>query len=183
MFDVVTERFPNFDEALAQLREWLSGRKLPAEVGWVFCEDITWYRKRFLVRLPLPADNISVARAWYATGVRVAGAIRFDVNCASSDVTYCSVWFPGDSCDTAYWPHKGFRIHQHPAFGQARCTGPHLFWWFARTWSSLNYNTGPLCDIPYRKYASNQQGGANEGQPLRSEADRTSPAAAPRGSP
>jgi hypothetical protein len=146
---------PNFDQAVGQLREWLSAHKLPAEVGWVFCEDITWHRKRFLVRLPLPADNESLARAWYGTGLGIAKSLRIDVNCDSTDVAFCSIWFPEDSCDTAYWPHKGFGIYQHPAFGQARCTASNLFWWFARTWSSANDNTGPLCDIPYRKRASN----------------------------
>lgn len=152
----MTEHFPNFDEAITQLRDWLSANKLPAEIGWVFCEDITWYRKRFLVRLPLPADNVSVARAWYETGQRTTDSLRVDVNCNSAGVTFCSVWFSEDSCDAAYWPHKGFRIYQHPAFGQARCTASKLAWRLARACSSLNGNVGPLCDIPYRNYASNQ---------------------------
>jgi hypothetical protein len=157
----VNESCPIFDAALVLLNNWLVERKLPLHVIWVFYEDLTWYRKAFLLRLPVPPENASLARDWYDTGGRFAKGIRIDVNCFLKDSTVCSVWLPEDSCDLACWPHKEFRIHQHPAFREARSTPSNWLWQLARINSSLNGNTGPFCDIPSRRYVSEKSSQAN----------------------
>ena len=58
----------SFDEAKQFFQNFLSEQGLSSDLLWVFGEDIICLPKRFLIKVPLPAENESFAEVCYNIG-------------------------------------------------------------------------------------------------------------------
>lgn len=85
---------PDFDTALEQFRRFITEvGHAPNELTWVFREDVSTFRRRVLIKVPLPADNEQVARARYEQGRRLGIGVCLDVFCRLGPVLCCTTWF------------------------------------------------------------------------------------------
>jgi hypothetical protein len=85
---------PDFDAALEQFRNFIAQvGHAPGALVWVFREDVSTYRRRVLIKVPVPADNERVARARYEQGRTVGVGVCLDVFCRLGSALCCTTWF------------------------------------------------------------------------------------------
>ncbi len=93
---------PDFDTAVARLRNFIQevGHP-PGELVWVFREDVSTYRRRVLIKIPLPVENERVARRRFEEGRRVGIGVCLSVFCRLGDAYCCTTWFVSDLEESA----------------------------------------------------------------------------------
>jgi hypothetical protein len=93
----MTGPIPDFDAALRQFRRFVSDvGHSPRCLLWIFREDVSTYRRRVLIRAPLPADNERVARVRYEYGRGLGIGVCVDGFCRLGADLCCTTWFVRD---------------------------------------------------------------------------------------
>ena len=92
----------NFDEAKQFFQNFLSEQGLSSDLLWVFGEDIICLPNRFLIKVPLPAENESFARACYDIGRERDLGLCLHVFCLLDRRPCCYVQLPEDELDAQY---------------------------------------------------------------------------------
>ena len=92
----------SFDEAKLFFQNFLSEQGLSSDLLWVFGEDIICLPKRFLIKVPLPAENESFAEACYNIGVERNFGIGLTAFCLLDGQPCCYVQLPEDDLDAQY---------------------------------------------------------------------------------
>jgi hypothetical protein len=98
----MTAPIPGFEAALAQFRRFVADvGHSPRGLFWVFREDVSTYRRRALIKLPLPADNEQVARTRYEHGRRLGIGVCVDGFCRLGADLCCTTRFVSDLEESA----------------------------------------------------------------------------------
>lgn len=92
----------SFDEAKQFFQNFLSEQGLSSDLLWVFGEDIICLPKRFLIKVPLPAENESFAEICYNVGRERDFGICLHAFCLLDGRPCCYVWLPEDDLDAQY---------------------------------------------------------------------------------
>ena len=92
----------NFPEAKQFFQNFLSEQGLSSDLLWVFGEDIICLPKRFLIKVPLPAENESFAEACYNIGVERNFGLGLTAFCLLDGRPCCYVELPKDDLDAQY---------------------------------------------------------------------------------
>src|SRR5215207_6044566 len=98
----IYEALPTFAEATEQLRAFLRSQQLSAEPLWVFREDVTSYKQRFLVKEPLPPENQGLVELFYERGRQRGYGVRLEVLCVLGKRPCCYIWLPKDRMEAEY---------------------------------------------------------------------------------
>ncbi len=72
---------------------------MPADLFWVFREDVLPHQHHILVKEPLPKENERIAASIYERGVQRDLGVRLDALCVLGERTCCYVWLPEDHMD------------------------------------------------------------------------------------
>ena len=92
----------NFSEAKQLFQNFLFEQGLSSDLFWVFGEDIVCLPKRFLVKVPLPAENEALAEALFDIGVERDFGLGLQAFCLLDGRSCCYVQLPGDDLDAQY---------------------------------------------------------------------------------
>jgi hypothetical protein len=87
---------PPFEEAIKEFQCFIAKQGLSADLLWVFREDISFFKRRILIKQPLPEGNSKTAEALYKRGCREKNGIRLEVLCLLGEKPCCYVWVPKD---------------------------------------------------------------------------------------
>ena len=85
---------PEFEDAVVLFRNFLAEEGLPANVFWVFREDI-WKRSPgdVVLRFPSHVKNLALAKKVFAEG-RKNGLVEIRAIASIDDKVAATVWFP-----------------------------------------------------------------------------------------
>ncbi|HKZ78862.1 MAG TPA: hypothetical protein VJ124_11210 [Pyrinomonadaceae bacterium] len=85
---------PDFADALAQFRRFLFENGHPADVFWVFRDDV-WKRSptHVLVRYPPDTQNLALAQKVFAEGCE-RGVVEVPAIATTGEKVAATVWFP-----------------------------------------------------------------------------------------
>jgi len=85
---------PNFEEAIASFRSFLAEQGHPADIFWVFREDI-WKRSptNVALRFPSQTKNFGLVKKVFEEG-RGKGLVDIHAIAAVGDKVAATVWFP-----------------------------------------------------------------------------------------
>jgi hypothetical protein len=92
----------NFLEAKQFFQNFLSEQGLSSDLFWVFGEDVISLPKRFLIKVPLPAENESFAEACYDIGLKRDFGLCLHAFCLLDGRPCCYVQLPEDDLDAQY---------------------------------------------------------------------------------
>ncbi len=92
----------NFDEAKQFFQNFLSGQGLSSDLLWVFGEDVVSLENRFLIKVPLPAENESFSEALYNVGRERDLGLCLHAFCLLDRRPCCYVQLPEDDLDAQY---------------------------------------------------------------------------------
>lgn len=134
-----------FDAALERFRQFDAGQGLPAQVVWVFREDVTSRRRRIAVRWPVAPDNEAVARKRYGVAVRRGLGLRLEVLCLLGGVSCCTIWVPNDDLDASYAMLSGLKLSVPTNPITARPARKGLTWWLL-CWFDRRSRSGWIAD-------------------------------------
>jgi hypothetical protein len=98
----MTAPIPDFEAALKQFRHFVADvGHSPRGLLWIFREDVSTYRRRVLIRTPLPADNEQVARTRYEHGHNLGIGVCVNGFCQLGADLCCTTWFVSDLEESA----------------------------------------------------------------------------------
>ncbi|HEY6018457.1 MAG TPA: hypothetical protein VIY48_00720 [Candidatus Paceibacterota bacterium] len=85
---------PEFAVAVSTCRQFLAEQGYAGELLWVFRDDL-WVRgqNNVVMRLPLPAENASLAEKIYGEG-RERGLVKIEAVTVAGGHVAATVWFP-----------------------------------------------------------------------------------------
>jgi hypothetical protein len=92
----------NFHEAKQFFQNFLSEQGLSSDLLWVFGEDIICLPKRFLIKVPLPAENESFAEVCYNIGLERNLGLCLHAFCLLDGRPCCYIELPKDDLDAQY---------------------------------------------------------------------------------
>ena len=92
----------SFLGAKQNFQKFLVGQGLSSDLIWVFAEDIICLPKRFLIKMPLPAQNKSFAEVCYNMGRERDLGICLHAFCLLNRRPCCYVQLPEDDLDAQY---------------------------------------------------------------------------------
>lgn len=92
----------SFDEANQVFQNFLSEQGLSSDLLWVFGEDIICLPKRFLIKVPIPAENESFAKVCYDIGRERDFGLCLHAFCLLDGRPCCYVQLPKDDLDAQY---------------------------------------------------------------------------------
>ena len=92
----------NFHEAKQFFQNFLSEQGLSSDLLWAFGEDIICLPKRFLIKVPLPAENESFAQACYDIGRERDFGLCLHAFCLLGGRPCCYIQLPKDDLDAQY---------------------------------------------------------------------------------
>jgi hypothetical protein len=85
-----------FDKAIREFECFIAKQGLSTDLLWVFREDISSFKRRILIKEPLPEGNLNMAEALYKRGCAEKKGIRLEVLCLLGARPCCYVWVPRD---------------------------------------------------------------------------------------
>ncbi len=91
-----------FDEAKQVFQNFLSTQGLSSDLLWVFGEDVIALEKRFLIKVPLPAENECLARVCYDIGRKRDLGLCLHAFCLLDEQPCCYIQLPEDDLDAHY---------------------------------------------------------------------------------
>lgn len=92
----------NFREAKQLFQNFLSEQGLSSDLLWVFGEDVICLPNHFLVKVPLPAENESLAKSLFDVGVERNFGLGLTAFCLLDGKPCCYVQLPEDDLDAQY---------------------------------------------------------------------------------
>ena len=92
----------SFYEAKQFFQNFLSKQGLSSDLLWVFGEDVISLENRFLIKVPLPAENESFAQACYDIGLERDFGLCLHAFCLLDGRPCCYVELPKDDLDAQY---------------------------------------------------------------------------------
>jgi hypothetical protein len=98
----IYQESPTFAEAVVRLRGFLLSQKLSSQPLWVFREDVTSYKRRVLVKEPVPPENQKLVELYYELGRQRGYGVRIEVLCLLHKRPCCYIWLPQDRMDAEY---------------------------------------------------------------------------------
>ena len=60
MNDHQKQEIPPFDEAIKQFQDFIAKQQISTDLLWVLREDVSSYKRRILIKQPLPAENLKI---------------------------------------------------------------------------------------------------------------------------
>ena len=87
---------PPFEEAVKESQWFIANQRLSTDLLWVFREDLSSFKRRILIKEPLPKDNREMAAALYKWGCQEKNGIRLEILCLLGAKLCCYVWVPRD---------------------------------------------------------------------------------------
>jgi hypothetical protein len=138
---------PSFDGAVARLRRFAESQGASADLFWVFREYVTTFRDAECIRVPVPAENAELARAYYEFGRDQALGVTLGVLCQLGGRSACYVWVPSDESEAEYrLQGRGLKLCVHKGRGGTNRSGvpvqSYLAWkyrcWRSRRWAHWN---------------------------------------------
>jgi hypothetical protein len=127
---------PDFATAVERFRALITQVGHPAsELIWVFREDVSTYRRRVLVKVPIPDNNEQVARIRFEQGRSLGIGVCLDVYCRLGTALCCSTWFVEDLEESGRRLCSGLKLCV-PAPGDLVVARPvrNGFIWRLRSW-------------------------------------------------
>jgi len=91
-----------FREAKQDFQKFLSEQGLSSDVVWIFREDVICLPNRFLIRVPIPAENETFAEACFDVGRERDFGICLHAFCLLDGRPCCYVQLPEDDIDAQY---------------------------------------------------------------------------------
>jgi hypothetical protein len=92
----------NFHEAKQFFQNFLFEQGFSSDLLWVFGEDIIYLPKRFLIKVPLPAENETFAEACFNVGRERDFGLCLHTFCLLDGRPCCYVQLPKDDLDAQY---------------------------------------------------------------------------------
>jgi hypothetical protein len=92
----------NFRETKQDFQRFLSTQGLSSEILWIFREDLVCLPNRFLVKVPLPENNETLAESFFNTGRERNFGICLHGFCLLDGKVCCYVQLPDDNLDAQY---------------------------------------------------------------------------------
>ena len=122
---------PTFNDAVRQLKSFLTRQNISNDLLWIFREDVASYNLRLCVKEPLPSGNEKLVESLYKRGLRRDLGIRLDVLCLLGMRPCCYIWLPKDQEDAAYalLLMSKFIISAPTEMPHARPVKNRLAWW------------------------------------------------------
>ena len=93
---------PPFADALPSFLRFVDEQGFSTDLLWVFREDVTNCRRDIWVRVPVPAENVELAREYYDLGRQQGLGVTLELLCRVDDQSACFVWVPKDEIDASY---------------------------------------------------------------------------------
>jgi hypothetical protein len=92
----------NFLESKQDFQRFLSEQGLSSEVLWIFREDLVCLPKRFLVKVPLPKNNETLAETFFNIGRERNFGICLHAFCLLNEKVCCYIQLPDDDLESQY---------------------------------------------------------------------------------
>jgi hypothetical protein len=121
---------PSFGEVLPQFLRFVKREGYSTDLVWVFGEEVTNCRRRYWIRVPVPGDNLPLAREYYEYGRRKGLGVSLEVLCRLEGRSVCYVWVPEDQ-EAASYAMMGGDLH-FKVFSDAPFAGAihsRVAWW------------------------------------------------------
>lgn len=120
---------PKFEDAVDSFRQFLTNNGHPADVFWVFREDL-WKRSPtdVLVRYPAPTNNLALAQKVFAEG-RERGLVDVHAIARTANRVAATVWYPKFPDEEIQGWDRGMKLSIAEPFPPAQTIG-HFRWIF-----------------------------------------------------
>jgi hypothetical protein len=120
---------PNFEDAVKSFRRFLTQSGHPAEIVWVFREDV-WKRSPtdVAVRYPPSSDNLTLIQKVFAEG-RERGLLDMHAIAVTPNSVAATVWFPRSPEDELQGWNRGMLLSIAEPLPRAKLVG-RLRWMF-----------------------------------------------------
>ncbi len=155
---------PEFPEAIDRFKRFLVARSSPADLAWVFREDLYSPSGRYRVHYPVPADNLALAAWAYGEG-RSCGTVRLDAVCRVGLVTAATEWFPVTPEHLVQGMPEGLALSVRTLITQGTPVRSHLAWRFReRLVAYKEYQAYALFVLSRMQLAAQQRRAADSGR-------------------
>jgi len=124
---------------------------------WVFREDITWYKMRFFVKLPLPAENEIMAARLYERACIKGLGVSMEVFCQIESDPYCYIWLPEDSRQAELALVSGLKLSVPTKVITAQRVFNPLLWWALKKLGKSSSAVGWLDRVPERSVPTKEE--------------------------
>ena len=86
----------SFQQATEELRNFLVSQRQPADIQWIFREDIFQHKRLVFLRWPLPKGNGELAKELYGQGRNKGLGLALEALCFEGKWAFCYVLVPED---------------------------------------------------------------------------------------
>lgn len=94
--------YPNFDDAIEQLQDFLRGQSLSSRIQWIGAEDCALEDKQLYVRLREPLVAEGEVRAVYAAAVQRVLGVKLAILCEAENMACCYVFAPSTELEAEH---------------------------------------------------------------------------------
>ncbi len=135
----MNERYPTFEEAALQFRQFLSSQAWPSRLVWTRPGDLVVRGRRVQARAGSEGTNERHARDVFARGVSAALGVLLEGVCHDTQRTYARVARPvdADAAERALYPN-GLKLSVAVSPPPVDVVATRLAWWlwarFAQPW-------------------------------------------------
>lgn len=92
----------SFDEALDDFRQFILSQKLPAQLIWIFSEDVIFQNEHIFIKTPVFGENALFARKCYELGQKRNFGVSLQGFCLFESQLCCYIYLPEDEVDAQY---------------------------------------------------------------------------------
>ena len=130
---------PKFEEAIASFRSFLAEQGHPANIFWVFREDI-WKRSptSVVLRFPLQTSNLALAKKVFEEG-RKKGLVDIHAIAIVGDKVAATIWFPKFKEEEIQGWDSGMKLSIASPLPNAEIVGQLRWLWFGLKPQFRNY--------------------------------------------
>ena len=119
---------PEFEDALTSFREFLTHNGHPAEIVWIFRDDL-WKRSltEVFVRIPSQPKTLALARKVFDEG-RTKGLVDVHAIAIADNTVVATVWFPRSDADEIQGWSRGMKLTISQPLLRAKTFGSFRWW-------------------------------------------------------
>lgn len=101
---------PDFDTAVERFKGFLVQQCLGTDILWIFREDAAAVKRGISVKVPLLAENESLARRYYSYGQERGLGLCIQMLCVLESRPCCFIWVPTDQTDAGCAMISGLKM-------------------------------------------------------------------------